>query len=316
MCKFVRKVILLLLSVLLILGILIVICFGCILPQYENNYTAGLLDKVTYLKAIQEPKIVLIGNSNLAFGMNSQKMEEELGMPVVNMGFHGGLGNAFHEEMAKINVTDGDIVIICHSDYSDDDGIGDAGLAWITLENHYELWDLLRKSDIKDMLMALPNYMLKSYFLCFTRTGNLSGDYYYSKEAFNQYGDVKSGRVQNGYVFHENSNTLPQINEICMERLNALNSYMTERGATLLVAGYPIADGQYTPAKDEYVHFQNELQNKLDCKVISDFTDYFLDYRYFYDTAYHLNDEGVEIRTNLLIKDVEQWMEQQTGRKN
>ena len=29
------------------------------------------------------------------------KIEKEVGMPVVNMGLHGNLGNAFHEQMAK-----------------------------------------------------------------------------------------------------------------------------------------------------------------------------------------------------------------------
>lgn len=315
MRKFIGKVTQLLTIILLILCVFMLICFKFVLPEYAGNYTAGLLDKVAYLESLNEPKIILIGNSNLAFGVDSQRLEEEFGMPVVNMGFHGGLDNAFHEEMAKINVTKGDIVIVCHTTYSDNNGIGDAGLAWITLENHYELWDLLRVNDIKDMIMALPNYMLKSYFLCLTHKGNMFGDAYYSRDSFNQYGDIKSGRVQNGYVFHEGSNKLPEVNETCITRLNELNTYLKEQGATLLVAGYPIAYGQYTPPKEGYVEFQNELCDCLNCDVISDFTDYFIDYCYFFDTAYHLNDEGVEIRTDLLIHDLKQWM-QERDRKN
>ena len=76
------------------------------LPQYENGYCASLIDKVNRLKSINEPKIVLLGNSNLAFGIDSKMLEESMNMPVVNMGLHGGDGNAFHEEMAKIKAAE------------------------------------------------------------------------------------------------------------------------------------------------------------------------------------------------------------------
>ena len=62
-------------------------------PQYLGNYQASLIDKVQRLESIHEPKIVLIGDSNLAFGIDSEKIEEAFDMPVVNMGLHGGLGN-------------------------------------------------------------------------------------------------------------------------------------------------------------------------------------------------------------------------------
>ena len=61
-------------------------------PQYLGNYQASLIDKVERLESIEEPKIVLIGDSNLAFGIDSEKIEEGHGIPVVNMGLHGGFG--------------------------------------------------------------------------------------------------------------------------------------------------------------------------------------------------------------------------------
>ena len=103
---------------------------------------ASLIDKVQRLENLHEPKIVLIGDSNLAFGIDSEKIEEAFGMPVVNMGLHGGLGNAFHEEMTRLNVTEGDIYIICHCSYSDDGQLKNKELAWITLENHPSLWKI------------------------------------------------------------------------------------------------------------------------------------------------------------------------------
>ena len=93
-----------------------------------------LLDKSARLKSIDGSKIVLIGDSNVSFGFQSELIEQAYGIPVVNMGLHGGLGNAFHEEMAKINVHEGDIYVICHHTFADNGKIDDTELAWITLE--------------------------------------------------------------------------------------------------------------------------------------------------------------------------------------
>ncbi len=82
------------------------------MPQYLNNYMAALIDKNERLCSIDEPKIVLVGNSNLAFGINSAMIEEAFSMPVVNMGMHGGIGNPFNEQAAVQNVHEGDIVIL------------------------------------------------------------------------------------------------------------------------------------------------------------------------------------------------------------
>ena len=63
--------------------LLFVFCFGVVMPQYTGNYQASMVDKAARLRSVEGPKIVLIGNSNLAFGMDSQMLEEAFSMPVV-----------------------------------------------------------------------------------------------------------------------------------------------------------------------------------------------------------------------------------------
>ena len=136
MKKFVERIVLFCGLIILILIPMVYAFFVRILPQHLESYNASLLDKVQRLQNLNEAKIVLIGNSNVAFGFQSELIEEAYNMPVVNMGLHGGLGNAFHERMAKINVHEGDIYVICHHTFSDDGKIEDVQLAWITLENY------------------------------------------------------------------------------------------------------------------------------------------------------------------------------------
>lgn len=280
-------------------------------PQYAGNYQASLLDKTARLKSTDIPKIVLIGNSNLAFGMNSEELEKEFQMPVVNMGLHGGLGNAFQEKSSLLNVQKGDIYIICHSTYSDDGTIIDPDLAWITIENHFSLWKALCHEDMKPMFYAYPAYLKRCLSLWLENSGNHDyGNDVYTRSAFNEYGDIEwpdNGQV---YEFKPGDIALPQISENVVLRLNELNTYLTDQGATLLLAGYPIADTFDRPSDEMYLTFQQELTDKMDAPVISDYINYIYPENLFYDTAYHLNNTSKKARTQQLIDDLRNYLSQ------
>lgn len=291
---------------------LLFLFFKVIMPQYSYNYNAALQDKINRLSNVESPKIVLIGNSNLAFGINSEMLEDAFGMPVVNMGLHGGLGNAFHEEMAKVNVQKGDIILIVHTEFADDDAISDPVLAWLTIENHPKLWRLIRPKDIPDMFLSYPDYAKKALALWSAREGNETDlGTVYSRMAFNEYGDVAFRRpetILESDFFDKNPIPVPEINQTCTQRLNDLNEYVTQKGALLLTAACPVPFGAHTPPAEEYIRFQKQLEECLDFPVISDYTDYFLDYSFFYDTAGHLTDEGAALRTSQLILDLQDFL--------
>lgn len=309
MRKFIEKVLLFLFTFILATSALAACDYFFIGNQYLGSYQASLIDKVERLQSIDEPKIILIGNSNVCFGIDSEMIEEAFQMPVVDMGLSGNLGNAFHENMAKLGVSEGDIVIICHSDYSDDDTIPEPGLAWITVEFHKDFWKLIRQKDVPSMLRAYPKYFVGALFNWMQGgKGNVaSDDTCYSRSAFNKYGDI-CRRGDDTYVFTETSIRVPSISDTCIDRINELNRYIKEQGATLLIAGYPIGSGEYTPDSSEYDLFENELREKVDCDVISHFTDYLIPYELFYNTDLHLSEEGAEIRTKQLISDLKNWM--------
>ena len=279
-----------------------------VLPQYDKGYNASLIDKVDRLVSIDEPKIVLLGHSNLTFGIDSKMIEDELGIPVVNMGLHGGNGNAFHEEMAKYNVVPGDIYVLCHSAFNDDNLIHETMTAWSSIENHFNLWKILRLSDTETMVRSFPIYLKKSLALYSSGSGNQDPGGVYARSAFNEYGDVAVLREGSQYTF-ESAVSQPEIGDITVNRINELNEYLKDRGAVLVVAGYPIGNGNLTVNAESFITFQNELSSRLDCPVISNYADYMFDYKYFYNTNLHLNTEGTALRTTQLIADLKRWKE-------
>lgn len=276
--------------------------------QFQGSYQAAMIDKINRLQSIKEPKIILIGNSNVCFGINSTMIEEHFSMPVVDMGLDAGLGNAFLENLIYLGLSDGDIVIICHSNFSDDDTILNLDTAWRTLEHHKKIWSIIRKKDYYSLGKAYPSYFFDS-IISWAQGGKYNKPAEgtsYSRNAFNEYGDIVK-RYENTYTFHEDSVKVPEINDICIDRLNQLNCSISEQGATLVVAGYPIADGEYTPEKAEYEIFEEQLRDRLECDVISHYVDYLYPYELFYDADLHLTAEGAKIRTEQLIKDLDRW---------
>lgn len=297
---------------LLLFGALAIAYIHHILPQYNKGYDAALIDKVERLESIDEPKIVLLGNSNVAFGFDSALIEEKTGMPVVNMGLHAGAGNAFHEDMAKFNVCEGDIYILCHSSFADSDNIPDTMAYWSSLENNYHLWRLIRRKDIPAAVEGFPVYLKKSLALYASGTGNQEIEgVVHNRSSFNEYGDI--GLYREGSLDNFKDKVVPPpINDIMVSRINALNAWLAERGATLLVAGYPVGNGSMTVEAGDFIAFQEELERRLDCTVISNYVDYMFDYTYFWDSNLHLNTEGAKIRTEQLAADIQRWREKGT----
>mgnify|MGYP006990122462 CR=1 FL=1 len=69
---------------------------------------------------------------------------------------------------------------------------------------------------------------------------------------------------------------IPEIGEETIERINELNARLEKEGATLLMTAYPIAICDYTPNREEYEAFSDEIGRLLDCPLISRYEDYIL----------------------------------------
>lgn len=216
----------------------------------------------------------MVSNSNLAFGIQSDLIEKAIGMPVVKLGLHGGLGNAFHERMPLFNITAVDIIVISHLDYFDDDKISAPALALITVENYFHYWKIFRVKDFPRVIFKLPQYSAKClYRFILKRDKAQLNPSCYARNSFNEYGDnifprnIEAGE-SDPYLRH------PKVNNICMSRINKLYEYCKAKGSTVVISGAPILTGLEGFDLEEYKQFQRALELSAECPIISDFTDY------------------------------------------
>lgn len=109
----------------LIAGVLLLLAAGQISPKYYWVETL-LARKTAAAQAVEGRKIVLLGGSNVLFGLRAGDIEAATGIPTVNMGIHGSLGPDYTLYEARKVLRPGDVAVMAmeYNHYSDDsDGI-------------------------------------------------------------------------------------------------------------------------------------------------------------------------------------------------
>ncbi len=282
-------------------------------PQFEESFQASLLDKVERLDNTTTPKIVLVGTSQLAFGISSDILEQEFDMPVVNMGLHGGLSDKFMWDMSLPGIYEGDIVIV--STVSFGSWGNDIELSLITLENYKHLWERLDSETIKQLLpyyytvypsKAVPRLVFDTFIR--EPLGAVSDDLLvmsdpaYKRNSFNEYGDNVYPRTTLDYMYTTEflSHGGFAFNPEYMLQLSEFSKAVEDKGAKLFVITSPI----FEPGLMYDIETE---QKKLEQNVpgfISDLSSYVYPTEYFFDTAYHLTNEGADVWTAAIANDL------------
>ncbi len=79
---------------------------------FDKDYLLASVQKQERLKHLKSPRLILVGCSNLAFGVDSKLLQQKTGYQVVNMGLHQELGHAYMLAEVQSQLKKGDVVII------------------------------------------------------------------------------------------------------------------------------------------------------------------------------------------------------------
>lgn len=86
--------------------------FGFANVYLKNNRLAAMKFKHERLIKLKSRKIILVGGSNLPYGVDSSILFDSTGFDVVNMGLQGSIGLSFMLDEVIDAVNEGDIVIV------------------------------------------------------------------------------------------------------------------------------------------------------------------------------------------------------------
>ena len=298
-----------------LIPIIAVIISALALPAvYDGTFVGELSEKYDRLNSIDEPKIVIVGGSSAAFGIDSKMISDELGYDVVNFGLYANLGTKLMMDLSKTNINEGDIIILAPelnaqtlSLYFNQETAAQA------LDGSFYMLRDVDSEDYESLIGAmwgLGSQKLR-YHTTKTRPENAGA---YRKENFNEYGDNVYDRPYNILSGSGNAITLDFITDYTdnvtteyeeyVDYVNDYVEYAEKRGASVYFSFPPMNEQALTSSTDGIRAFYQNLIRSLNCKVISNIYDYILDDGYFYDSEFHLNNSGVVVRTVRLIDDI------------
>jgi len=273
-----------------------------LIPLPEDSYDLAIIDKHRILASTKSPKIVLAGGSNLAFGIDSEEIQNELHIPVVNMGLHGGIGLGRILDDISPFLNSGDILLIVPEyDYFIN--------AWNGSETAYELiFDARRYQLLYSIYYGLPknfpHYLATHLRGIIQKTNNTSNPLAYSRYGFNEYGDyIKHLRMENQSF--SSSGNLGSLNKTYLNHFFQLVDNFYRRGITVVLS-YPCYEEQSFHNSAELIQeLDMAFRTKRNILVISHPESYCFPVNYFFDGVYHLNSEGRSMRTSQLIQDLQ-----------
>lgn len=278
--------------------------------SYSNTIYGELDDKFERLNSVEGEKLVVIGGSSVAFGLNSAVLEDIVGMPVVNFGLYAAVGTKAMLELSLSAVGEGDIIVLAPE------------LDSQTMSNYFSSEHILPAID--------ENYSMAKYFEKDEKLMLLGGSFahavnklklkgeipnpkgIYNSNNFDEYGEIKAGlREGNVMQFYYDPEKMIELSEniVSEDFLDYLNGYIEEcesRGATVYFSYCPMNEAALSEGTTDadIRKFEKYLEDNIRCEFISNINDYILDKAYFYDTNYHLNDIGALLRTKLLAQDI------------
>ena len=301
------------LAIVLIIIMPIVLLFGyafSVPAQYSNTFVGALDEKFDRLTSIEEPKIVVVGGSSVAFGLESEIVEKYTDMPVVNFGLYAALGTKVMLDLSKAGIGEGDIVVLAPE------------LDAQTMSMYFSSETTLQATDDNPSMLryvAPEHYfsLISSLYghvsqkLEYQRDGAPDPSGVYNSKNFNEYGDLDYDRPENIMALHYDPNTVITLDETILddEFIDYINDYIDyceNRGATVYFSYCPmnymaLAKGT---TDESIAEFENLIKSKIDCEFISYIEDYILAPGYFYDTNFHLNNDGSVYRSIRLTEDL------------
>ena len=279
-------------------------------PAYEDTYQSVIQRKYDYLNKLKEPKVILIGGSNLAFGIDQDLMSEIIGRPVVNMGLHAGFGQDFNTTLALQSINEDDIVVLVYEyGWFNSNGFDKFGASLVMsgIDNRIDIYKTISPKNYPDIIDEFFDYSLNKTFRKTDDQQKKTG--LYSSESFDSKGNMIFPR--GNYVMSENAKFTVKLNSQMISQesqqyLIQLKDKVESKGAKIYFSVPSFYKEMLIDEDNTVYNYKDMVEEKTKIKVISNIEDYLFEETYMYDTVYHLNTKGAEIRSKRLARDIEE----------
>lgn len=311
-----RMIKILIAAMLLLLLPVSLLLTGLRLPSlYGDSYYAVLPQMYHRLCGTEGKKLVVVGGSNVAFGLDGALLEQLLAeqgyeYTVCPFGLYAAVGTSAMLDLSEETLTQGDLVVLA---------IEPASQTMSTYFGATAFWKCAE--DAPDMLSALDGQrrgaMLGNYTAYLQERVSIlasgifpAAEGVYARTSFNDRCDMIYDRPGNVMGAGFDMDTPIDLADVTIE--DAFAQQVAEycqsaqkAGAEVCVSFSPMNRSAVLDVSEETVQaFFDRVNQAFACPVISDPNNYLLDSGWFYDSNFHLNSAGAEVRTYSLAQDI------------
>lgn len=292
-------------------------CLNLGVPTNLSRWAFDLNQKKRALAAqVESPKLLLVGGSGILFGISAREIESQTGYRTINLGVHAGLGTNYILREAQRLTKPGDILLlVLEYELYKSGKVRRTGTDNLMLEyivsrdpgffhtlSPMEQWNLFMLTSNQRLLRGLKNRLWPEADPAFG---------VYNVRSIDRWGDqthhakADRGPEQREAVWRgepDLRNGLPQHPD-GFASIESFCSWAHTQHIRVL-ATYPnLCDrpDYHLPAARQTAEKIRDFFSGLNVPVIGDYTDSLLPAEEFFDSDYHLTEEGALARTDRLI---------------
>ncbi|SFC35487.1 hypothetical protein SAMN04489722_102271 [Algibacter lectus] len=297
---------------LFLFGIIFFITLGICLPNLattkSNDYS--IIEKHQLLKKIESPRLILVGDSNVAFGFNSQLFADSLNINPINTAIHAGYGLKYILDDTYDFIKKGDIIIVspAYSQFYGNTFLGREPLLY-SLKALPSNVPLLSLKQGYNLLQYIPKYSIQNYkgfsksiLMEEKKLSKNDNNFVYSRKSINKYGDMVShwGLAKIDFEPYVIKKT-DKFNEESFKYLKDYITKVNSKGAQVFFSYPSLMKTSYVLNKEK-IEYLEKLLEQNNISTIGSPTSYFYGDNYYFNSPYHLGFQGANKRTLLHVE--------------
>ena len=289
---------------------------ACMEPRYSSSRNGNYMVKYQRLITAPSPKLVIHSGSNTSYGIDSALLEAELGnrYAVVNYGCNQGTPACFYYDVIADFINEGDLVVHSPEIYNYQWGYNEMNdTTWQIFEGAYDAFIHVDIRNYFNVFNSFSSFNTSRYTMT-PRTYE-----HYSSETVNKYGDyikekVGSAGIQstiNARLASGGQGTRDMdpgyLTQSYVANLNREFDNIAAAGGKVYITFCSVMKIDLNKASqgiERQTQYKNAVIKNIHGTVISEPGTYVMDYKYFFNSIYHLNTEGSQLRTRWLAKDI------------
>lgn len=284
-------------------------------PCYQDSYYAEL--PVLYRRLTGSPgkRLILVGGSSVAFGVDADLLERTLARygyeyTVCPFGLYAAVGVSAMLELSQSQLREGDVVVLAIEPAGEAlSGYFGASAFWKCTEEAPELLAAVGPAHRAALAGNYAGYLQERTAIC--SSGQFpQGEGAYAKSSFDENGNMIFYRAGNVMALGWDTGAPVDLAAVSVspDLARQVSRYCRtarERGAQVYLSFGPVNRSalEGDPEEGAAAYFRACL-DAFGCQAISDPNRYILDIGWFYDSNFHLNSAGAALRTCLLAEDL------------